>query len=122
MSLDLTLLPVDHDGKLGHAHSMLDCDAGGGIYDAMARLGISEKRLTDPPDDFFTFRATGADGEPRYGRTTETPYGEPIRCARIRDLLRLTEEPVITESRKNRAVWAWLRAMPPDTKVALYWH
>lgn len=118
MGLDLRLLPVDHDGgNWGFSHTILNCANAGAIHDIVRSLPE-----TDPPDDFTTYLAHMPNGDHGYGKTTETPYGEPLRCLRVHQLLTLRDDPIITASEQNRATWAYLAELPSTMKVALFWH
>lgn len=117
MGLDLKLIPVDHDSfEWGFGHSLIEVGWAGDLYDTLTRL-----KLTDPPKDFTTFIARGADGESTYGQTQETPYGDPLKCALAQAVARAMRKEV-DESWQRTAARAYLEACPPDMRVALYWH
>lgn len=119
MSLDLTLIPVEHDdGRWGYGHTVLRMDAANYIHDLIERFNLRE---TDPPDKFNTYLSRDDKyEEPHYGETNEDPYGEPLRCVRAGDLGALVLHENVTA--RDRAVWAYIRQLPPETKIALYWH
>lgn len=74
------------------------------------------------PESFHTFVSRSKDGEPCYGQTAETPYGEPLECVRAHDLIPALETIAEPEWFRLHAAINYLRALPPDTKIALYWH
>lgn len=123
MGLDLRLLPVEHDDQeheWGFSHSILEV---GGVDD---HIHDACKRLprVPLPMDFSTFVARGKDGNPTYGNTQRTPYGDKLEAVRAADLantLAPFAAALPTWFRLRGAV-AYLRALPADTKIALYWH
>lgn len=137
MGLDLRLLPIEHDGgSFSFSHSILNChDTERGLYNALMKMekGAEGERV---PSDFSTFVSRDDEvwvrcpacgdqkakyEETHYGNTQETPCGEPVRCVRVSDLLRLKD--IATDRcRQNRAVWAYLSEMDPNMRVALFWH
>lgn len=118
MGLDLRLLPVEHDGgRWGFSHSILSCQNGGWIHDL-----VKDMRTIDPPNDFMSFTGDLKNGERGYGQTKETPYGEPVECLRVSQLLTIKDSDVIQKNLQNRAVWAYLAELPPQMKIAMYWH
>lgn len=118
MSLDLRLLPIDFDnGTYGFSHTVLSVDSGRLWHDLLEGI-----HLTDVPDSFNTYLAVGADGEKCYGDTQDTPYGEPLRAARVRDIVKaLNAADLTTMGVRDLAAIAYLNALDPKTKVALYW-
>lgn len=119
MSLDLALLPLDLDEPLnwGFAQSLLECDLGGTIYDRLKNVETSQLPMK-------RFHAYGVrkQGEIIYGDLKYTPYGEPVRCVRVEQLLEIGEDEELLRSRRNRAVWAYLAQLDPKQRVALLWH
>jgi hypothetical protein len=67
---------------------------------------------------WYAFLARGKTGT-RYGNTQKTLYGENLRYTTVRELVKAPFE--LLDGR-NAAVWAYLRKLDYDTKVALYWH
>lgn len=118
MGVDLTMLPLDADhSDFQFSHSMLGVERRRELWPLIEKLeqgGLSS--------NFQSFYGPGLNGEPGYGTTAETPYGEPIKWASAGDLAKLSTHNTITDNAKNRAVWAYLSELPADTKVALYWH
>lgn len=119
MGLDLRLLPFE--GSLGESaafsHSVLSCDRNYDVFDAVQE--IETQRGRDVPRDFHTFLSRDDKyEESHYGNTQETPYGNRLKEVEVEDLLPIRG---ITTGR-NRAVWDYLSALPPRTRIALYWH
>jgi len=123
MGLDLQLLPVEADrGSWGFSHTVLNWGSGYEVQE-----WIKDKPLTDPPDNFSTFLAYLPSGDPGYGKTTETPYGEPLRCIRVKYLLQSIpagQMDVWLARRETMkcAILAFLQQLDPEMKVALFWH
>lgn len=118
MGLDLTLLPFEADyGDWGFSHSVLNLERRGELLDE-----ILELRAHPVPLNFGTFLCRDdAYEEPHYGNTQETPYGEPLQWVRVTSLRDLSERRGVIDNCQNRAVWAYLKELPNDAKVALYW-
>jgi hypothetical protein len=121
--LDLSLLPVEADfeqengTRWGYSHSILQMDRDKAMF-----RRLQEVPTAPVPEDFCTFLCQDDQlgGEPHYGQTHEDPYGNKLRCAHA-GLLAVHEDPA-RDSDRNRAVFAYLRALPQTTLVALYWH
>lgn len=119
MGLDLTLLPFDAE-EPPFSHTMLSVDRSD--FDPILKI---EKRLgKNVPKQFTSFYSR--DGllpqEPHYGRTTKTPYGDPLKYVLIQDIIGAFNDLADEDSHKNRAIYDYLQALPSRTKVALYWH
>ena len=118
MSLDLCLIPVDHDGgDWGFGHSLLELGGvGSAFYDAVIALPTF-----DPPGAFNTFRSRdGAYEDSHYGPTSETSYGERLRCVNARQLGDVIDD--YADDDRWHAVATYLKNLGADARVALYWH
>lgn len=118
MSLDLTFLPVDHDQPTwGFSHSMIQAGAGAMWYEA-----LKDCIFTGVPKDFKTFTCREG-GEPHYGDTQRTPYGEPLLCVTARQIINALNMHGFWEmSSKDQAAFAYIQQLPREQRVALYWH
>ena len=118
MGLDLTLLPLDHDTlKWGYSHTVIPAGWARELHDP-----IHAMPRTPVPEDFTTYMGTTEDGERGYGQTKETPYGSPLDCVTVAQLLTLAKRKAVRDSPRNRAAWAFLSALDPSTRIALWWH
>ena len=117
MGLDLRLLPFDAEGSIKFAHTVLDVWRRSELWDAIDAL---PQRAA--PEDFSSFVATAADGDLRYGVMDVDAYGEPLMTTTAGDLSTLWLHPGVRDNNKNRAIWDYLAALPPETRVALDWH
>ncbi len=119
MGLDLTLLPFDADSeRMNFSHTVLSCERRGQLFEE-----IQELRATPVPEDFTSYLSLdGEYEEHHYGQTHETPYGEPLTYVLAGQLWPFASHEDVMSQSKNRAIWAYLAELPPDTKVALYWH
>lgn len=119
MGLDLTLLPFDAE-EPPYSHTMLDVDRSD--FDPILKI---EKRVgKDVPERFTSFysRDELLPQEPHYGRTTKTPYGEPLKYVLIRDIIGAFNDLRDEGGEKNQAIYKYLLELSSNTKVALYWH
>ena len=119
MGIDLILLPVDHyDQNWGYAHSLLSVNRSSNLFDKIRKLPSF-----DVPKDFSSY--TSRDGkfeEPHYGNTIEDCYGDKVKFVEVKSLLKFKHHRDVRDSGKNSAIWAYLKELPENTKIALYWH
>jgi hypothetical protein len=115
MGVDLRLLPFDSDqGDWAYSHTIINC---GQDYDLFDKIKVLASMPVPPK--FSSFCGRLANGDTGYGNTQTTPYGEPLTFVLAEHLVNVEhdEKDVLT-----RAAWAYLKCLPPHTKVALYWH
>ncbi len=121
MGLDLYLLPFDCDNPgISFAHTLLSCQRRGDLFDVLSTL----LGATPVPDDFTSFLGyhPAPCGEYGYGHTYEDPYGSSLRALTVAQLLTVSTHDGVQDNHKNRAIWAYLAELPPETRVALFWH
>ena len=123
MGVDLTLLPIteNKDKTWGYAHTVLACTRDYVLYDRLRALPDEPV-----PASFTAYVARIPDGEMKgehcYGHVTYDAYEEPLRCVRAGELVTYRIRRRANTNQQNQAVWAYLAALPPETRVALYWH
>ena len=119
MGLDLNLLPFDGDmGSMNFSHTVLDCERRSQLFEELE--GLPAVRV---PEDFNTYLCKDDEyEESHYGNTQDTPYGEPLTYVLAEQLVPFASHEGVENHFKNRAIWAYLKELPPRTKVALYWH
>lgn len=117
MGVDLRLLPFDSDqGDWAYSHTMFEVGRDYDLHDKIR--GLPQMPV---PGDFTTFSGRRPDyDEVCYGQTQTTPYGEPVLYALASHLTAIKLPP--DASARLKAAWAYLKCLPPQTKVALYWH
>ena len=115
MGLDLRLLPFDCDrGEFAYSHTILNLDDRG-VYAC-----IEELNQLPVPENFTSFTGKQPNYDDRcYGPTTDTPYGERLTYTTAGELCSI---PLERRSEYWRPTWAYLEALPPETKIALFWH
>ncbi len=113
MSLLLRLLPIEqNDEALTFSGNFFNCDKDYFLFEQLEQIPKSPV----PPDfESFFDNENGYD----YGVINKTPYGEELTYALIKDLLKCNPH---AEAKTNQAIWAYLKQLPPQTKIALYWH
>jgi hypothetical protein len=119
MSLDLKMIPLECDrDDWGFGHSLLSCGAGSVWHERLKNIP-----RTPVPKDFGTYvsrmKTDSGDG-PQYGNTQQTPYGEPLECVTVGQIVDSSGSRDF--GTKDLAVLAYLRILPRDMRVALYWH
>ncbi len=123
MSVDLRLLPLDCEGTVSYAHTVLDLTCRRDWFEFLDALTDS-RNGSDAPDNFSTWTAphhTDECEESGYGCATEDRYGRRLRCLRASAIVASTTG-FPQDHPKNKAALAYLAALPPDTKVVLDWH
>lgn len=115
MSLNLTLLPFDCENP-PFSHTVLPTYGGHDLHDAVK--GLNQLPVPLEFTSYLSRQATDLVNTTatHYGRTTQTPYGEPVKYTIVAELLTLDGE------LRQGAAWAYIAALKPDTKVALFWH
>jgi hypothetical protein len=140
MSIDLRLLPCEHwhvqqDGSLwGHSHTILDL---GGVshetHDAFEEL--VKPHLVKMPEGHHISSYVGArvsdgfhKGETTYGTIRDKDaYGTPYEVVEAQHLLPWLAEHFQYDGHLGHgpyqaAIVAYVRALPPATKIVLDWH
>lgn len=119
MGIDLTLLPYDcQHYDLFYSHTILSLDRDYDLFDE-----IKEIEAYPQMELFSHFMSKVPDGNKKgeycYGADNTDAYGEQLQFVFARDLIKLDNKNL---SNKNTAVMAYLRMLPGDQRVALYWH
>lgn len=129
MGLDLTLLPLDSDSdSIRYSHTVIQCGWASRLFDLLADVESTPLSVSPQSDIFTCYMARlypGTDHESTgYGEVTEDAYGQPIRCVTSGQLqsVMLGTPSIMSDSPRNRAAYAYLHALPDNTRVALYWH
>ena len=143
MGLDLRLLPCEHwterNGRVwGFSHTILELGGmGEGDYEAFEKM--VKPHLVKLPDGHDVSSYLGklipdgyAKGERYYGTLrSEDSYGTPYEFVTARHLLPWVEEHFCYDGNAGSglpygpyqtAIVAYIRALPPDTKIVLDWH
>jgi hypothetical protein len=117
MGIDLRLLPFDSDmGDLAFSHTVLECGRYYELHDEIRKLASARVPLK-----FYSFSGRSPEFDDAcYENTQEDPYGDPVKYVMAGDLVKIDLPP--DPHCHLKAVWAYLRELMPDTKVALYWH
>lgn len=114
MGLDLQLLPFlncDYPAS----HTVLPVFRRRDLFEAIGFDG------TIVPAHFTCYLARGADGEACYGKCTVDQYGKPLRWVTAGHLCTFAGHVDVNDNADNRATWAYLAALEPGHRVALFW-
>ena len=116
MSVDLRLLIFDHDEgeRLSFSHTQMELGADYDLHDKIKSLPSMPV-----PKGFTSYSGKASDGETGYGETQEDCYGERVKWILSDDLLKID---VSDCAPKVKAAWAYIACLPPETKIALFWH
>ena len=113
MSLHLTLLPIGGINELiTSIHNFLACERDNYLFERIMQIVASPV-----PPDFKGFYST-ENCDYVYGNVTKDAYDTELTYVLVKDLLKLKPHP---ESQTNKAIWAYLKQLPPNGKIALYW-
>lgn len=120
MGVDLRLLPIECEHEnLWYSHSMLSLERRRELWPLFAELEKTSG-VVDP--SFTSFCGRQDNGENGYGKTLETPYGQPLTYLTAEQILTLKDHEAVQDNTTNRAIWAYLAHLNPKMKIALYWH
>lgn len=116
MGVDLRLLPFDCDkGDFAFSHTILELGRNYKVHHEINKLPS-----LPVPKSFTSFSGKSDNYDDTcYGETNTTPYGETLEYTTAGELCKV---PKRIRHDWERPVWAYLEALPPETKVALYWH
>jgi len=120
MGLDLRLLPAYTQNADWMSHDILGLDRDDDILNAVFEFekkhGIEVKR-----GGFKSFLSREDGGETKYGSTETTPYGDRIKSVLAIELSKVFESVEIS-GWKNKAIVAFVKELPDDLPIYLYWH
>ncbi len=117
MGVDLYLLPFDcDDPDLSFSHTILDCERERALFGLISIISIENGIKV--PDGFTGFLSRKSNGESGYGEIKEDPYGDPVKYVDADKLIEIWK----SEYDKNKAILSYLKCLPNNTKVALFWH
>lgn len=116
MRVDLYLLPFDCNGPTVHfSHTVLNAGRNYDWHDEIRKLPAIEV-----PKDFSSFVSRGDQWEDtHYGKTLEDCYGDHVKSVEAGTLIKCKHW---SGTPKMNAIKAYLTALDPETRVALFWH
>lgn len=115
MGIDVTFLPIEHESKdLCYSHTLLPLERRYDLQDEIRRL---EPRILGRKISSYVGR--DKEGEVCYGDTDSDCYGDALTYLTSGELLLVDSA---TVEYKNKAIWAYLRELPADTKIVIYWN
>jgi len=119
MGLDLTLLP--YWSETAHfSHCVLELGRRSGLFERIQEIEAKfGKEVSEGFDSYLSRDDTYE--ESHYGITIKDPYGGKVRYLNVRHLLRFKYNEGVKNHYKNKAVWAYLKELPRNLKVALFW-
>lgn len=119
--LDCDLPPETTSNGRGYAYSfsMLHLHQDRVLFESIRRVG--EGHWTPVPEGFGSYKGTTGAGEAGYGDTPNGGDGDPLRCLPAGVLYHAWKRRRQHASNANKAAGAWLAALPPEQRVAVYW-
>lgn len=115
MSVDLSFVPLEAEGKFPSGQSVLHCCNGRHLQELIS----ANVPLFRAPIDLSCHLSQSECGDTRYGVINYDAFGNLVQCALARDLAALDISDPVARSGQNPAVWAYLKSLPPETKVAI---
>lgn len=131
MGTDLILLPFDGDiDELAFSHTILPLERRIELFKEIDKL--AQIKGVPVPKDFNSYlsrepieiQSSPVDIETtHYGRTMNDSYDATLLYVKVSELMSpsIIYHQGVKDNWKNRAVWGFLRELPPNTKIALYW-
>lgn len=121
MGVDLRLLPFNRPAspqrQWQDSSHVLSVERRSSLWGAIEEIQAQHGQPL--PEGFHSYEGDGRDG---YGTTVEDAYGSKVVYVFAQHLKPLrTREEVVTDP-MNRAIWAFIEALPDDWPIALYWH
>jgi len=121
MPIGLKLLPIFggiRDSFI-FSHSIIECAERSKLAGEIEEMAREKGHIV--PGDFTSYLSRDDNyEEPHYGKTLEDCYGAPLYYVNVNDLLQFSKHEAVLDNYKNRAVWAYLRELPKDTEIALF--
>jgi hypothetical protein len=118
MGVDLRLLPVFTDSNdFICSFSVLELERRRELWPL-----INDLPQYELPAPLSCWTARIENGEHGYGKLTETAYGDPPKWVTALALVGLRDAEPVRDNYVNRAVWAYLAELPPETRIVLDWH
>ena len=112
MSLFLKLLPVEGINEaITSSGNFLNCERDNYLFEQIDQITASPV-----PRDFQSYFNTEEGYD--FGALTNDAFGEELTCVCVKELLKCKPN---SESQTNQAIWAYLKRLPPEGKIALYW-
>jgi len=113
MGLDLTLVVNAYrsDDNMPLAYERLRLDANYKMFDSIKDAGAVPLRAN---------RELRWYGDEGIERRQDDPYGDRITSIRAKQVADAMSTHKLTD--KNIAVFAYMKALPPDTEIFLWWH
>jgi hypothetical protein len=117
MGIDLTLLPF-YSETAEFSHTVLNLGRHYKLHEK-----INELNMLDVSEEFTSYVSRDDQWEDtHYGLTLKDPYGNRVKYTTIKELLKVKDFVDKSDSYRNRAAWAYLKELPENIKVALFWH
>lgn len=119
MGLDLTLIPL-YEKNAHFSSDVIKCERDSDLFEEIQHMEKSYGVLIND-DGINTFLGRDENDGNIYGKTTETPYGEKIKYLKAHLLHDIFQEQKFDYWR-NKAIQAFLKELPNDLPILLYWH
>lgn len=118
MGVDLRILPQAHQEHY-FSNDIITLERRSDLFDIIQKLE-NEKGLDIPRRGISCFCASSEDLGTHYGIATHTAYGMPIKSVLARELKQALAG-YTPDEWKNRAFIAFLKELPDDLELFLFW-
>lgn len=114
MGIDAIFLPIECDTDvITYSHSILRLERNRALWDEINKLEPRKLGKT-----LNCYLARREDGETQYGEVNEDNYGEALTYLYTQELALIDDEFI---EGVNKAVWGYLKELPPSTKIVIFW-
>ena len=132
MGVDLMLLPVEalvlQKPTRFWSASIVDLERRRALWDAIMELPCDflAAPLCTPIGRQPNFDEPNEDNEDDWfwdlRQITDEDFDSPLCSVTVENLQSLRDHEGVRDNTKNRAAWAYLAELPPDTRIALFWY
>jgi len=120
MGLDLTVAPIQfHTMDWWLANNRLSFDRNYALFSQIAPIGRGDGKLVCKPKPLPEGKRLDWYADEGCKQVTEDPYGTPLTYVPAAEFRKV--KPKGTND-WNKAILAFLKTLPPDTPVVLWWH
>lgn len=113
----LRLVPVEYStDSICYGFTILETDFQMDLMDAIQ--GLSDEPVPQIFESFLLIKGN----QYQRGVTLFDAHGNGLRSVLCHDLCQLLTHKGILQFQRNRAVWAYLKQLEPESKVVLFWY
>jgi hypothetical protein len=113
----LRLVPIEYStDSICYGFTVLETDFQIDLMDAIQRL--SDEPVSQIFESFLLIKGN----QYQRGVTLFDAHGNSLKSVLCHDLCELSTHKGVLQFQRNRAVWAYLKQLEPESKVVLFWY